>query len=79
MDLRKCPNPIWTSVGHAIFSWAIFEQAWTAEANLRIFRSYGLIENNSVNDIALRVSLCTSVTVREQISSMLERIYKCNE
>ena len=25
--LRKCPNPIWTSVGYLIFAWTIFRKA----------------------------------------------------
>ena len=26
LDIRKCPNPIWPSVGHPISSWTIFGQ-----------------------------------------------------
>ena len=37
LDLRKCPNPIRTSVGHPIFSWTIFGQAISYNKFLAFF------------------------------------------
>ena len=47
------------------------ENFWTGhqpQQISRIFQPHGLIEHNSVNDIALCVSLFTSVTVREHLA-----------
>ena len=56
MDIRKCPNLIRTSVGHLICSWTIFGQA------------ISYIWQIHDNDIALCISLCTSVVAREHLA-----------
>ena len=73
VDLRKCPNPIRTLVGHLIFSWAIFGQAISHGKFHALFHPCGIMEHNSRNDITLCVSLCTSVTqaCREQFINVM--------
>ena len=67
-DLQKCPNPIRTSVGYPTFSWTIFGQAISHIKYHAFSTPYGLMEHNLMNDIALCVSLCTSVIAREQLA-----------
>ena len=42
LDLRKCPNPIRTSVGHPIFSWTIFGQNFSCSKFYAFVDALGL-------------------------------------
>ena len=66
-DLRKCINPIRTSVVQPIFSWT-----WTGhwqQQTSRIFRRHRFMARNSVIDTAICVSLIKMVTFREHLPS----------
>ena len=54
-------------VGHPIFSWAGFGLVISYIKFLALLRPYGLMEHKSVNDIAMCISLYTSVTVRKHL------------
>ena len=65
-DLRKCPNPIRTSVGHPIFSWTIFGRAISL-TNSTHFSTLWVYGTQVSEDNAMRVSFCASVTIREHL------------
>ena len=69
LDLRKCPKPIQTSVGHPIFTWTVFGTAINYNKFRAFFDPIGLgTECKSVSGIAMCIFLCTSVTVREHLA-----------
>ena len=66
MDLRKCPNPNRPSVGQSTF----FGQFWDSPLVIvyfMFFQPYWFIDQNSVIDIAMSVSLYTTVTFRKRL------------
>ena len=68
MEFRNCLNLIGASAGHPFF---FLDRFWTGryfERISRIFRPYGLMEHKSVNDIAMCIFPCTSVTVSEHLA-----------
>ena len=77
MDLRKCLNPIRTSVGHPVFSWTIFGQGINCSKIHAFFTlwAYGaqFIERYCI----VRFSLYSSNS--QTTSGMQETIYRCNE